>query len=87
MTRLAAVRSVSRDEEGRDLLQASWTVDERMNAAYTAFRSGRCDRARIGMQRAIQMDPNNRYIRAAFEEIERECSDPDSDRPMPRIRR
>jgi rhomboid protease GluP len=62
-------------------------VDERMNAAYTAFRGGHCDRARTAMDRAIQMDPNNRFIHAGAEEIDRECSDPSSDRPMPRIRR
>jgi rhomboid protease GluP len=61
-------------------------VDERMQAAYSAFQSGHCDRARIAMNRAIQMDPNNRFIRAGGDEIARECSDPSSDRPSPRLR-
>ena len=61
-------------------------VDERMKAAYAALQGGHCDRARIAMRRALQMDPNNRFIRAAGEEIDRECSDPTTDRPTPRIR-
>ena len=61
--------------------------DERMTAAGSALRAGRCDRARTAMERAIQMDPNNRYIRALDQEIGRECSDPTSDRPTPYIRR
>jgi len=61
-------------------------VDERMQAAYSAFQAGHCDRARIAMDRAIQMDPKNRFIRAGGDEIARECSDPNSDRPSPRLR-
>ncbi len=61
--------------------------DERMTAAGAALRAGRCDRARTAMERAIQMDPKNRYIRALDQEIARECSDPTSDRPTPNIRR
>lgn len=61
-------------------------VDERMKASYAALQGGHCADARAGMQRAMQMDPKNRFIRAANDEIERECSDPDSDRPSPRIR-
>jgi rhomboid protease GluP len=62
-------------------------VDERMQAAYSAFQAGHCDRARIAMDRAIQMDPKNRFIRAGGDEISRECSDPNSDRPSPRLRK
>jgi rhomboid protease GluP len=62
-------------------------VDERMKAAYSALQAGRCDRARSAMGRAIQMDPDNRYIRALGSEIDRECSDPSSDRPTPNLRR
>ena len=61
-------------------------VDERMQAAYSAFQAGHCDRARIAMDRAIQMDPKNRFIRAGGDEIARECSDPNSDRPSPHLR-
>ena len=61
--------------------------DERMTAAGSALRAGRCDRARTAMERALQMDPNNRYIRALDQEISRECSDPTSDRPTPYLRR
>jgi rhomboid protease GluP len=62
-------------------------VDERMKAAYGALQNGRCDRARTAMERSIQMDPRNRYIRALSQEIDRECSDPSSDRPTPNLRR
>jgi rhomboid protease GluP len=62
-------------------------VDERMKAAYGALQSGRCDNARSAMERAIQMDPNNRYIRALGIEIDRECSDPANMRMGPDPRR
>lgn len=62
-------------------------VNERMDAAYIAFQNGHCDRARNALSRAIQMDPNNRWIHAGADEIGRECSDPNSDRPKPRLRR
>jgi sugar phosphate permease len=62
-------------------------VDERIKAAYGALQSGRCDKARSAMERAIQMDPNNRYIRALGTEIDRECSDPASLRRVPGPRR
>ena len=62
-------------------------VDERMKAAYGALQNGRCDHARTAMERAIQMDPKNRYIRALSQEVDRECSDPNSDRPGPNLRR
>lgn len=62
-------------------------VDERMKAAYAALQAGNCGGARTAMRRAMEMDPKNRFIRAAEEEIDRECSDPRSDRPTPRIRR
>jgi rhomboid protease GluP len=62
------------------------SVDERMKASYAALQAGNCGRARTAMVRAAQMDPQNRFIRAATEEIDRECSDPNSDRPTPRIR-
>jgi rhomboid protease GluP len=62
-------------------------VEERMKAAYAALQDGHCDRSRTAIQRARQMDPNNRSIRAAAEEIARECWDPNSDRPSPKLRR
>lgn len=62
-------------------------VQERKNAAYTALGDGHCDRARDAMQRAVQMDPNNGFLRADSDQIDRECSDPESDKPTPRIRR
>jgi rhomboid protease GluP len=48
-------------------------VEGRMRAALDALRAGRCDRARLAMSRAVQMDPKNRAIRALSEEIDREC--------------
>lgn len=61
-------------------------VEERRGAALAAFRAGHCDRARAAMQRAVQMDPNNRITHAEAQEIDRECSDPESDKPVPRLR-
>lgn len=61
-------------------------VEERMDASYAALHRGDCSKARTAMQRAAQMDPNNRFIRAAGTEIDRECSDPTTDRPSPRLR-
>jgi len=61
-------------------------VEGRLKAMYAALHAGRCDRARDAMDRAIQMDPANRNIRALGEEVDRECSDPTSTRPVPRIR-
>jgi hypothetical protein len=59
----------------------------RLNAALGALHNGRCDEARTAMQRAIQMDPNNRVIRQLGEQIARDCSDPTSATPAPQIRR
>ena len=61
-------------------------VEERMRAADAALQEGHCDRARAAIRRAIQMDPQNRSIRAESTEIARECWDPNSDRPTPRLR-
>lgn len=61
-------------------------VEGRLKSAWSAFGAGRCDEAREAMQRAIQLDPSNRSIRAGAEEIERECADPSSSRPTPRLR-
>ena len=62
-------------------------VDERQKAAYAAYQAGHCDQARAAMQRALQMDPNNRGARSSAREIERECWDPSTDRPTPSYRR
>jgi rhomboid protease GluP len=62
-------------------------VDERLKAAYAALQSGHCDRARTALERAIQMDQRNHFIRALREEIDRECSSPEGDRPTPNLRR
>ena len=62
-------------------------VEERMKAAYGALREGHCDQARTAIHRALRMDPNNPSIRAAAEEIARECWDPNTDRPSPKLRR
>lgn len=61
-------------------------VEGRMRASYAALQAGNCGSARTAMQRALQMDPKNHFIRAAGEEILRECSDLNSDRPTPHIR-
>jgi len=61
-------------------------VEGRLKAMYGALQAGRCDKAREAMQRAERMDPTNRNIRALAEEIDRECSDPASARPAPRLR-
>lgn len=61
-------------------------VEERMRAADAAVRAGHCTTARAAMQRAIQMDPANGYIRAQGAQIARECSRPDSDSPVPYLR-
>ena len=61
-------------------------VEERMRAAEAALQAGHCDRARAAIERAIKMDPQNRSIRAEASEIKRECWDPNSDRPTPRLR-
>jgi rhomboid protease GluP len=62
-------------------------VDERMKAAEAALHNSHCHRARDALERAMQMDQRNGYLRRFREELDRECSDPDSDRPSPRIRR
>ena len=61
-------------------------VEERMRAAETALQAGHCDRARLAIDRAIRMDPQNRSICAEATEIARDCWDPNSDRPTPRLR-
>ena len=61
-------------------------VEERMRAAEAALQAGHCERARAAVDRAIKMDPQNRGIRAEAGEIARECWDPNSDRPTPRLR-
>lgn len=62
-------------------------VEERMRVADAALQSGHCDRARTAVERAIRMDPQNSSIRAEASEIARECWDPNSDRPTPRLLR
>lgn len=61
-------------------------VEGRLKAALSAHRAGHCDQAREAMRRARQMDPANGHVRAIAEEIDRECSDPTTDRPTPRVR-
>jgi rhomboid protease GluP len=61
-------------------------VEERMRAAEAALQAGHCDRARTAVDRAMRMDPQNRSIRAEGSEIARECWDPNSDKPTPRLR-
>ena len=61
-------------------------VEERMRAAGASLQAGHCDRARDAIARAVKMDPQNRSIRAEGAEIARECWDPNSDRPTPRLR-
>jgi rhomboid protease GluP len=61
-------------------------VEERMRAADEAVRAGHCSHARAAMQRAVGMDPGNGFIRAQAKQIERECSDARSDKPVPRLR-
>jgi hypothetical protein len=62
-------------------------IDERLRAAYSSYQAGHCDQARAAMQRALQMDPTSRSTRISAQEIERECWDPNSDRPTPNLRR
>jgi rhomboid protease GluP len=61
-------------------------VEERKNAAYDALREGQCESARNAIQRAMQMDPKNGFLRADAHEIERECS-PSKSRDAPRVPR
>ena len=61
-------------------------VEERMRAADAAVRAGHCDQGRAAMRRAMQMDPANGFIRAQAHQVDRECSDPESDKPVPRLR-
>lgn len=51
-------------------------VEERMRAADDAVRDGRCDEARTAMNRAMQMDPANGFLRAQAQQIERDCAAP-----------
>jgi rhomboid protease GluP len=62
-------------------------VEGRINAFHDAIRRGDCGRARSALQRAMQMDPTNAFIRTRGGiDLDLECSDPASDRPSPRIR-
>lgn len=49
------------------------SVNERLDAASHAARSGRCDEADRAMKRAQQLDPNNDRIHDRAQEINRAC--------------
>ncbi len=61
-------------------------VEERLQASNAAYHRGDCNAARSAMMRAIQMDPQNRNVRIGAQELARECWDPSSEAPSPRIR-
>lgn len=48
-------------------------AEGRMRAAFEALRSGRCDRARVAIARAMKMDPMNRAAAALSDEIDAAC--------------
>lgn len=51
-------------------------VDQRLNAASRAARSGRCDEAEYAMKRAQRLDPGNERLHDRAQEINRECLTP-----------
>ncbi|MBX3211759.1 MAG: rhomboid family intramembrane serine protease [Labilithrix sp.] len=51
-------------------------VDERLNAASRAARSGQCDEADRAMKRAQRLDPGNERLHDRAQEINRECLAP-----------
>ncbi|MDF2698275.1 MAG: rhomboid family serine protease [Labilithrix sp.] len=56
-------------------------IDERLNAAIRAARSGRCDEADRAMRRAERLDPGNDRLHDRAQEINRECLAPERFRP------
>ncbi|MBX3261117.1 MAG: rhomboid family intramembrane serine protease [Labilithrix sp.] len=57
-------------------------VDERLNAASRAARSGQCDEADRAMKRAQRLDPGNERLHDRAQEINRECLTPSSPPPL-----
>ncbi len=57
------------------------TVDERLNAALTAARSGQCEEAERALERAERLDPHNERLHDRAQDVNRACLMPGKRRP------